>query len=50
MDETHIGLVGDHYQANTIVQKIILEGLWWPILHNNFHKKVKQCDICQRMC
>ena len=46
--EAHAGIAGGHYAGKPTAQKILTEGLWWPILHKDAKEFCKRCDACQR--
>ena len=48
LKEAHEGPVGGHMGPDTTVRKILLAGLWWPIVYNDAREWVVECDTCQR--
>jgi hypothetical protein len=36
INESHTGLRGGHFQAETTVRKILQASLWWPNLHKDY--------------
>ena len=48
MHEAHYG-PGGHFQAEKTAKKIQQSGLWWPTLHKDCKKIVRQSDRCQRL-
>lgn len=49
IQEAHSGVAGGHFAGPLTAKKILHSGLWWPTLHADVHKFVRQCDACQRM-
>ena len=48
LKEAHEGLVGGHMGSDTIARKILLVGLWWPMVYNDTREWVVGCATCQR--
>ena len=46
IQEAHSGVVGGHFAGPLTAKKIIQSGLWWPTLHADVHKFVRNYDAC----
>ncbi len=47
LKEAHEGPTGGHMGLDTTARKILLAGLWWPIVYDA-REWVVRCDTCQR--
>ena len=48
LKELHDGLIGGHYVADTITEKIMRVGFYWPTLFKDAHTYVQKCLIYQK--
>ncbi|XP_022889049.1 uncharacterized protein LOC111404482 [Olea europaea var. sylvestris] len=46
--EVHEGVYGNHSGGLSLVQKILRQGYYWPILKRDTLEFVRKCDKCQR--
>ena len=46
--EVHEGICGNHSGGNSLAQKILRQGYYWPTLKEDALKFAKACDKCQR--
>jgi hypothetical protein len=49
LTEAHEGIVGGNYVGKDIAQKVLHEGLWWPIIHRDAKEYFHRCNVCQRV-
>ena len=49
LQEAHAGIAGGHYIGNATAQKVLIAGLWWPIVHKDEKEFCRSCDVCQRI-
>eukprot|EP00253_Pinus_taeda_P017976 PITA_17976 len=45
----HDGPCGGHFAAKRTAFKILQAGYYWPTLHQDVRRHIRQCDRCQRM-
>lgn len=48
MREIHEGICGNHYGAQSLAQKALRQGYYWPTMWGDAKKMVRMCDKCQR--
>jgi hypothetical protein len=46
--KSYSGVVGGNYKGKAIAQKVLQEGLWWPIIFKDAKEYDKSCDVYQR--
>ena len=46
--EIHEGIYGAHEAQNTIVQKALLQGYYWPNMSKDAFQIVQKCTECQQ--
>ena len=49
LEEVHAGIARGHYVGKATVQKVLIVGLWWPIVHKDAKEFCRSCDVCQRI-
>lgn len=47
IEEAHLGPTMGHLHVDTMVRKILQEGLWWLTLNMYCWLKINKCDKCQ---
>jgi hypothetical protein len=45
--EMHEGPIGRHYGIETIVNKLLNYGYWWPTMQKETTQLCQSCEICQ---
>ena len=45
--EIHKGICGNHSGARTLAVKVLRQGYFWPIMHQDAKGMVKNCKVCQ---
>ena len=48
MREIHEGICGNHYGAQSLAQKALHQGYYWPTMREDAKNMVRSCDKCQR--
>ena len=45
--EVHEGICGNHIRAQTLVEKVLRQGYYWPTMLKDAIELVRRCKICQ---
>ena len=48
MREIHERICGNHYGAQSLAQKALRQGFYWPTMREDAKNMVKSCDKCKR--
>ena len=49
MAESHERLCGIHASTEQTIQKVLLNGFWWPTLEEDVYNYVNQCLKCVKL-
>ena len=48
LEEAHVGVARGHYAGKATMQKILIVGLWWSIVHRDAKEFCRSCNVIQR--
>ena len=49
LEEAHAGITRGHYAGKATSQKVLITGIWWPIVHKDAKELSRRCDVYQRI-